>query len=205
MASGSAPLARPGAGGSWWLGASCSSCCWRAERVGSADARQPNASDIRHAARYAIEHAADVRARHPLPSGYTAAFRLPAGSDVKSVDIPEPAGVINLLRRIVPAGTRTSATGGHSRSGWRLQPRTHMRIMGLSVPTTPFSGPVLSQASVRRARCWRIARRTSSTVPRPAFVSPRVREGSAVVVTPSVRGQQPEPGCGQQSRGRFVP
>jgi hypothetical protein len=30
---------------------------------------------------------------------------------VKSVDISEPAGVIKLLRLIVPAGTRTSATG----------------------------------------------------------------------------------------------
>ena len=78
---------------------------------GSADARQPNASDIRHASRYATEHAVDVRARRPLPSGYTAAFRVPAGSDVKSVDISEPAGVIKLLRLIVPAGTRTSATG----------------------------------------------------------------------------------------------
>ena len=39
---------------------------------------------------------------------------------------------------------------------------------------------------------WRDARRTLSTVPRPAFVSARVRGASAVVVTPSVRGQQPE-------------
>ena len=38
-----------------------------------------------------------------------------------------------------------------------------------------------------RPRSWRDARRTSSTVPKPAFVLARVRGASAVVVTPSVR------------------
>jgi hypothetical protein len=45
------------------------------------------------------------------------------------------------------------------------------------------------------ARFWRDARRTSSTVPRPAFVSARVRGASAVVVTPSVRQQQRSTGA----------
>jgi hypothetical protein len=56
------------------------------------------------------------------------------------------------------------------------------------------------QGAERRGRCtqtplgrrpdrysyWRVARRTSSTVPRPAFVSARVRGASAVVVAGSV-------------------
>ena len=40
---------------------------------------------------------------------------------------------------------------------------------------------------VAAGRIWRDARRMSSTVPRPAFVSARVRGASAVVVTHSVR------------------
>ena len=58
--------------------------------------------------------------------------------------------------------------------------------------------PVRRRSDRRReSRNWRDARRTRSTVPRPAFVSARVRD-SAVVVTPSVP-------VGSSARSRIVP
>jgi hypothetical protein len=56
----------------------------------------------------------------------------------------------------------------------------------------------------RGTRVWRDARRTSSTVSRPGFVSARVRGASAVVVTPSFpEGATLTSSAGVDSRGRF--
>ena len=48
---------------------------------------------------------------------------------------------------------------------------------------------------------WRVARQTSSTVARPAFMSARVRGASAGVVTPFVRQQQPAGAQAASNRG----
>ena len=62
--------------------------------------------------------------------------------------------------------------------------RRHLHGRILDEPTAPAAKNLRTG---RASRDWRDAGRTSSTVPRPAFVSARVRGASAVVVAPFVR------------------
>jgi hypothetical protein len=58
---------------------------------------------------------------------------------------------------------------------------------------------------VRPRVARRDARRASSTMPRPAFVSARVSGASAVVVTPLLGTGSRNPVVGSWSRGRYAP
>ena len=91
-------------------------------------------------------------------------------------------------------GSRRSRRPAKSRmQGSRICPPLHAKqgrcssalLSGETTCVASAVTPVRALTS-RRARDWRVARQTSSTVARPAFVSARARGASAGVVTPFV-------------------
>jgi hypothetical protein len=88
---------------------------------------------------------------------------------------------------------------GRLRAEWSLSPTRLLAVFELVASiqapkssSAPCDVAALPSPKRQRSvlRFWRNVRRTSSTVPRPASVSARVRESSALAVAPYVRQEQ---------------
>ncbi len=117
--------------------------------------------------------------------------RVGTGAPVGTL-LPDSLG-LDTTSRIRLRRRRQSSAGARrleqqSRCQRRRDRLSACRFPTFSSPPEPLSDR--TSATAKRARLWRDARRMSSTVPRRAFVSARVRAVGAVVVTPSVRKRQ---------------
>ncbi len=111
-----------------------------------------------------------------------------AGATIPSSTAVAVGSTLSEVHDRKPVPGETPALGPHGHLSGSRERTSFARMRGKA---TPPRQPARRAASLLA----RDARRTSSTVPRPVFVSARAPRASAVVVAPSVRtGQSPSPG-----------
>ena len=148
-----------------------------------------------------VEGRADVRSSAP-PGGCSGLRARRDSAAARPDQQRRQRGRRRLLRHAGDSPVRLQAAADQAGSKHTGDSRSRSKAGPSDGSLTAFGG-----RRRRQSRKWRDARRASSTEPRPAFVSSRVREVSAVVVTPSVRHQQRElrrccfPACSLRTAG----